>query len=151
MKDFWNARTPRERLLLAIAAAAISLFFLLQLVVAPIARWRSAALERAEAAEANYELVALAAGQAITASPTGNVPVRNLLNDAALAAQVPLTFINARPDGGVEMQAGPASPERVYELFAALERRHGVQIESADIAREPADPALVRVQASLKR
>jgi type II secretory pathway component PulM len=71
------------------------------------------------------------------------------LNAAAASAGVSLTFVNALPDGSVEMQAGPVAPAAVFALFAQLDRDHGVRVRSADIARAAENPDLVRVQATL--
>jgi type II secretory pathway component PulM len=150
MKNWWRAASERERLLVFGAAAVIGLGSLFQLALAPLAKWRSGSDARAEIAEENYRLVTRAAAAAVSAR-TSDAPVRNALVAAAAELQIPLAFVNALPDGSVDLQTEPAPPEKAFALFARLESEHAIGARTVDIARALDDPDLVRVQATLAR
>ncbi|MEX0645203.1 MAG: type II secretion system protein GspM [Parvularculaceae bacterium] len=151
MRAWWSGRSAREQALIAIAAAIFAVFLLLQAVVKPIADWKEAAAGRAAEAESGYRLVARAASATVPPREAdgAEVPLRNAVIDTGRALQVGLTFVNARPDGSVEFQAGPVAPERVFSLFAALQSRYGAKVVSADIARSPESIDQVRLQATI--
>jgi type II secretory pathway component PulM len=151
MKVWWSGLSSREQVLIAVAAAVIIAFLSLQLVLKPVADWRAAAAGRAADAESGYRLVARAAAATAPSTETDSsqTPLRNAVIDTARALQVGLTFVNARPDGSVEFQAGPVAPERVFSLFAALQRQYGAKVVSADIARSPESIDHVRLQATI--
>ncbi|MGE0409364.1 MAG: type II secretion system protein GspM [Amphiplicatus sp.] len=153
MRAWWSGLSTREQALIAFAGALAGLFLASQLVVKPLADWRGAAAGRAEAAENAYRLVARAASAAapVKEGEAATTPPQTALLDAARALQIELTFVNARPDGGVEFQAGPIAPDRAFSLFSTLERRYGISILTADIARSGESPSNVRLQATLSR
>jgi type II secretory pathway component PulM len=151
MNAWWANRTARERLLLALGAGLIGFFALAQATLVPLIKWRSGAAARADAAEARYQLVARSAAIATPVKAASAEPVRNVLNALAAALDIELTFVNALPDGSVELQAGPAAPDRLFDLFLRLEREHGVKVVSADLSRSSEDADLVRAQATLAR
>ncbi len=144
---------PRERLFVAVGGAAIALMAALQLVALPLLNWRARAIERAATAQEGYRLVSRSAAAVapVRAAPPTSGPVRAAVAETAAALGVTLTFVNARPDGSVDSQAGPVAPELIYALFAALEAEHGIEIQSADIVRVPDDPNLVQAQAVFAR
>lgn len=149
MKAWWAARTLRERLIIGAGVAIFIMAAVAEFAVAPVLEWRDGAEARAASAEDRYRLVARSAALATPVLAKGTEPVRNVLNLVAGALGVELTFVNAMPDGSVDMQAGPVAPERLFELLSRLEREHGVKVKSADISR--ADGDLVRIQVTLGR
>ena len=151
MNAWWRGRTAREKLILSLGAALVALVVIAQMTLVPLVNWRGAAAERAASAEERYRLVARSAAIATPVKTSNAEPVRNVLNNVAAAAQLELTFVNALPDGSVDMQAGPVAPDRLFDLFSRLEREYGVKVKSADIARASEDGDKVRVQATLTR
>lgn len=151
MSGWWAARSERERAVLAAAAVLIALGALFQFALAPLSAWRSGADARAATAEESYRLAARAAAAATRASKASDQPVRNALAATASTLQIGLAFVNALPDGTVDLQTEPAPPEKIMELLAALERDHAISVKTIDIARAADDPMLVRVQATLAR
>lgn len=154
MKTWWNGLSPRERLLVGVGVAVAAALLALQLFIAPLLDWRRDAGLREQAAARAYQLVSRAAAMAPASAGTSadlETPVRNALTEAAARRQVGLTFVNAQTDGSVSLQAGPASPDAVYEMFGDLERRYAIRVVSADIARSPENPGLLRLQATLAR
>lgn len=153
MTAWWRGLSIRERIVVAGGVAVIGALASLQLFLSPVLSWRAEAALRAEAAHGDYRLVfrSAALGKPAKAAGVSQAPVRNVLTDLANRAGVPLVFVNALPDGSVEMQAGPAAPEAVFRLFAALESDHGVSVAVADIARAADEPSMVRLQATLRR
>lgn len=153
MKAWWAERSAREQALLAAGAAILAVFAAWALLLRPVAGWRESAAERAEQAESGYRLVARAAA---SAAPQGRdadseTPVRNAVIEVASEFKVELSFVNATPDGAVEIQGSDAAPERVFLMLSALQSRHAIRIASADIARSGDNPATVRFQAMLTR
>lgn len=151
MKAWWISRSPRERLILLAAAGLIGAGLFFQLALSPIVRWRSESGARAAAAEETYRLVARAAAGAGAKAAASDVPIRNALTASAASLQVGLAFVNALPDGSVDMQTDPVAPEKVFEMLARLEAEHGIRAKTVDIARSLDDKTLVRVQATLSR
>lgn len=151
MSAWWAARTARERVILALGAAALALLLVAQLTIMPLIKWRGDIEARAGAAEERYKIVARSAALATPVKTEGTEPVRNVLNTVAGALQVELTFVNALPDGSVDLQAGPLPPDKVFTLLSRLEREHGIKVKSADIARASEDASKVRVQATVAR
>jgi len=151
MSAWWSARTPRERLIISAGAMIAALLGVGQFVISPIFRWRDGVETQAAAAEDGYRLVARSAAIATPAKAASAEPVRNVLNAAAGALGVELTFVNALPDGSVDLQAGPVAPERLFDLISRLDRDHGVKVRSADISRASENGDLVRVQANVAR
>jgi type II secretory pathway component PulM len=151
MTAWWSARTERERLLLASAALIVSVALLAQ-VMAMLLQWRAEAAHRMSAAETGYRLVTQAAMQTRRAAPADqSSPPRAALTQAAGAAGVPLSFVNARPDGAVDAHAGPVAPERLYGMLSELAGRYDIHVTSADVARAGDDTNQIRAQLSLSR
>lgn len=154
MNGWWLARSPRERLLLMAGAALIGLLVLSQLVIGPLIDWRDDARARVGAAEREFNIVYDAAAAPVRSPAAGaqsSIPIRNALNQSAQRFGVPLTFVNAQPDGSVQVQAGPVEPERVFQLFDHLQSQFGIRASTADMARASGEPAMIRLQATLVR
>lgn len=153
MRAWWAGLSNREQVLIAVAGALGALLLLTQIVIRPVANWRSDATRRVEQAENGYRLVAQAAAVAAPDSAAAGeaTPARNALTETARRMSVNLNFVNEHPDGSIEFQAGPVEPERAFALFSTLERDFGVRVVAADIARAAETPQHVRVQATLSR
>jgi type II secretory pathway component PulM len=153
MREWWLARTSRERGLIAAAAVMGALFLAMQLAIRPVMNWRNAASQRVEQAESGYQIVAQAAAAVAPENSAAGAatPARNALTDTARQLGVSLNFVNEHPDGSIEFQAGPVEPEKAFQLFSNLERDFAVRVIAADIARSPEAPQQVRLQATLSR
>lgn len=152
MKAWWLGLSERERIFVAGGAAIIAVLAAAMLVVKPLANWREAALQRVETAERDYRLVHRSAALApVSSAANDETPVRNIVNQAARAQNITLTFVNALEDGSVEIQAGPLAPDVVLEFFATLERAHGIRATTADIVRAGGEAGDVRVRATFVR
>lgn len=151
MKSWWAGRTKRERVILGAGGIFVSALVLAQATLAPLLAWRVDAQAGARAAEDGYRMVAQAGASPGPAISPSAAPVRNVINETAAALQIDLTFVNVRPDGAVDLQAGPTPPERLFQFLSKLEREHGVKVQTADIARASDDPDQVMVQAALAR
>lgn len=151
MREAWNARSPREQTLIAVAAALFALGGVYLLLIAPLAGWREAAAREAERAAATYSIVVEAAQRGAAPAgpanrPEGAGPMRNTLLQTARRNGVTLNFVNLRPDGGLEASADVADAEAVFRWLDELKRQHGIDIISADIARESSTNNIVRGQ-----
>lgn len=151
MRSFWQARSPRERVLLAVAAALFAAGAIYTLVAAPLGRWRAGAERKAVRAEAVYDLVAEAAAKGADAaarvkSEGSPQPLRSTLVVSARESGVTLNFVNTRADGGVEASVDAVAPAILFAWLQNLESQHAIHVTGADIARESDDAALVRAQ-----
>lgn len=154
MKAWWEGRSAREQALLAVAGAMFALLAAWGLLLHPITNWTQTAAERADEAESGYRLVARAAANAApqkNGDVDGATPVRNAVVKIAGDLNIELSFVNATPDGVVEIQGNGALPSRVFTMFSSLQNKNGIRILSADIARNSDNPSTVRFQATLSR
>lgn len=152
MTAWWRTLSERERVLVGGAAALFAVVFLWFAVIGPASAWRAGAAARAQAAESGYRLVSRAAALANSSAKDPNAPpLRNAVVQAAASLKIDLSFVNALPDGTVEVQGGTAAPERVFQLLSTLETKQAVKIIDVDIARSADNPASVRFQATLSK
>lgn len=130
------------------AIAALALVF--QAVYAPLASWRKNAKGDLARAEGLYDLVVEAAAiapqsdGAPAAIGAAERPLRAVVTSTANDAGVDLIFVNARPDGAVEANAGPTDPERLFNWIGALSAEHGATISFADVSRTQDGDGTVR-------
>ena len=133
MTAWWYDLSQRERLLIMAAGALAAV-----LLVRPLAQWRGAAADRADAARDGYELVASAAAVGspdAAAAPRANVPLRQSITSSAVNAQIELVRIGAVSNGQIEVQPQPVEGARLFQWLGALENQYGVKVVFADISR----------------
>jgi len=155
MKAYWQNLTERERLIVTIGAAIIGLGLFFLAVVNPLNSWRDNAERRSAAAERNFGMVRQAAMRGGSAQVSANAdtqtPVRNVLSETASSLGFPLSSYNPLPDGNVTASVNSVGADQLFNWIGELERRYGITVVSADIAREADNPDLVRVQLTLGR
>ncbi|MEM9169870.1 MAG: type II secretion system protein M [Pseudomonadota bacterium] len=156
MNAVWTGLSARERLMVAGAAALIGGTLFILLVVAPVFEWRASAARRLETAERTYALVAEAArrgpsAKAASATMDLKTATRSVVFQTADQARVSLAFVNAIADDRVTISADGVDPDRFFAWLGVLERRYGVTVENADLARDPRNPGRISVKATLGR
>ena len=155
MKAYWQNFSDRERLLIMVGAAIIGLGLFYLAVLSPLNSWRENAEQRSVTAERNYTMVRQAAmrggGVQVSANADTQTPIRNVLSQTAERFGFPLSSYNPLPDGNVTASADGVSADQLFNWVGELERRYGITVITADIAREADDPDLVRVQLTLGR
>ncbi|MGF1462886.1 MAG: type II secretion system protein GspM [Maricaulaceae bacterium] len=144
MMTWWRELAPRERMLIAMAAAVTVLAGGWQFVVAPAFAHRARAEARYEAALGLLAEIEAGTAQLIALGPQDQdgppepLEPRRLqpaLIIAARAAGAPLTRLAPADDGEVEVWLDDAEPQTVYGWLQALERQHGVQAVRATVRR----------------
>jgi len=87
----------------------------------------------------------------VSANADTQTPVRNVLSETASSLGFPLSSYNPLPDGNVTASVNSVGADQLFNWIGELERRYGITVVSADIAREADNPDLVRVQLTLGR
>ncbi len=151
MREFWNDRSPRERVLLLVAAGLFAVAIAYYMIVSPLGRWRSAMERDKEQAAQTYTMIVEAASKgaaanARTPSAVSSEPIRNTLIQTARANAITLNFVNRRPNGDVEANVDAVEAAALYSWLYQLEERSAIKAISVDIAREQSNSGLVRAQ-----
>lgn len=151
---WWTDLSGREQILIGVAGVLFAVFFVSLAVVRPLSQWREDAAARAEAAREGYELVASAAAVGADApapGQAGGAPLRQAVLQSASAGGVELVRISNTGDVQLEVQTQPVDGEVLYRWLETLERRHGVSVVFADIARGDAGAVNAQVLVLEKR
>lgn len=155
MKAYWQNLTDRERLVVMGGAIIIGIGLFFMLIFSPLNNWREDSARRSVAAERNFEMVHQAAKSGGGNVSTDNVdlqtPIRNVLSETAGRFGFPLSSYNPLPDGNVTASASGVGAVELFNWVGELERRYGITVITADIAREADNPDLVRVQLTFGR
>lgn len=152
MSARFAALSPRERLMLLMAALAIAVFLLFQFGYAPLRDWRGAARRDHEASaqllaemmEKAGRLKALRQRFAVGAPSTPTL-LRQAISSAAQARGIALTRLTPEDDGSVSVTIDAVESETLFGWLLALYEEKGVAVARAGIAGEPANRTL-RVQ-----
>lgn len=124
VQDWLDTRTPRERGLLAVMAAAFLGVALWLGVARPVAAWKAAAAERRADAAADLVLTGRAAGDAGVAGDAESVA-----QETASAAGLAVTM-----EGGRFSVSGAATPA-LFGWLAALRTEHGVEVDELIVSK----------------
>ncbi|MEL7491306.1 MAG: type II secretion system protein GspM [Pseudomonadota bacterium] len=155
MSAFWRNLSDRERLMVTVGGAIVAVCLFLLLIVNPITSWRSAAADRATAAERNYAMVRQAAAKQPTTDVAADIdadtPVRIVLSQTTNQLGFSLTSINPLPDGNVSASANNVSADQLFAWIGDLQSNYGIAIVTADIARDTENPENVRAQITFGR
>ena len=150
MKERWNELSTREQWLIKGGAGVLAFFLLWQFIISPITSWRDDQRSGYENSERLYQMVSDAAARSSagrSASASTDTPPRTLITRTAANAGISLVFVNTRGGGLIDVNATGADPQSLFDWIALLERRNGLRIVNADIAREDgAGGATVRAQ-----
>ncbi len=155
MTAFWRNLSDRERIVIIAAATFMGLGLAYFAVISPIVGWRSAAESGAVTAERNFELVRQAAARRPVGGKNENVdtetPARVVMARTETDFGFRLTQYNELPGGSVTASIDDVSADTVFAWISALEKRYGIVVVSANVARDNEDPSLIRAQFTLGR
>ena len=150
MNNYWTERSPREKMLLLVAAILFGVTAVFYFIISPAVAWREAGATSKAQAISTYEMVREAASLGAQATPTTSTqpdtPIRNTLIQSAREHSITLNFVNLRPDGNVEASVEAVNPEALFGWLGNLDGANGIRVLTADIARERTDNELVRAQ-----
>ena len=153
MNEFWKRLSDREKLAVGVGAAIAGVVIILQLILSPVLGWRAEQAEQRQRAEDLYRLVTQASGSAgIAAGEAGadmSTPILNALTTTTGEFSITVNYRNARGDGAVETNV-TAPADKIFDWLRALDKRFGVTVASADIARGAAGEE-VQAQLTLVR
>lgn len=132
LRAWFDGRTRRERLLLAVMAVLLGAALVWYGLVTPVQAWCDAAAERRAAAAAALASVEADIARIEEARETdrggGGEPIEPLLLRTAAQAGLGLARHQAESDGAHTVWLEAAPPEVVFGWIATLERGHGVSV-----------------------
>ena len=144
----WLAqRSPRERLLLAVAGAALVLYGGIVGVARPILAVRSASAARI--AQSDAGLARLAAAPAATPQVQDDSPATTVLTDTAPEFGLDIRLLAAE-GAGVRVELADAVFDDVLRWIDALQRNYALRPVSVEMDRR-ADPGVVGARLVLAR
>lgn len=154
MKEWFLSREPRERVILAVAAAIAVVLIGWRFVLLPL----SNGVERLDSAvDAQSRLLVDAQSAAAVAPADAPLPQAEqtlvvLVERTARAHGVWSAMSRTRPDGdtGIDVGFQAAAFDALLAWLVTLESEHGVSVESATITAAN-EPGVVRGQVFLRR
>lgn len=146
---FWADRTPRERLLIALAAALAGLWALQAGLWQPLAARRAALT--AEAAHLAAAAAALANGAPpALAAPAGGEALPVLVAQTAAGFGLAVRRLDPSGEGVVQVALEEAAFADVIGFLAALETEHRLVLRAVDLTRRP-PPGVVAAELTVAR
>lgn len=150
----FQARTPREQVLLAGLAVLLLLTVLWFGVLAPAINWRSDAAQRYANAAEGYETLLVQASeyrarsaQAVTAGD--REPLRTLADRTARERGLSISRVQPLEDGRLGVWMEQSDADALMGWLSVLAREHGVSAERVSLDRE--NDNRVRAQLTLVR
>ncbi|WP_395670999.1 type II secretion system protein GspM [Phenylobacterium sp.] len=129
MRAWFESKTPREKVLLAVMAAALLAFALWFGLFRPLAQARAGAERRFELAarEAAAVQAASARLKSLPRPAQGRAadPAR-AVSETAAAEGLNLSRVEPDPAGGVQVAVNAVAPMRLFPWLASLQADHGV-------------------------
>lgn len=146
---WWNDRTPRERVALAIMAALLGGLLIWLLVLRPLGAAREQAMADATAAaarraEAETLIAAIRARPAATGAPVQDIISRRLAEAGLQAAR-----LEAQGSGQAVVEIAAVNGRLLLGWASGLEARDGLVIDQLEATRNPDQS--VRVRLSVRR
>lgn len=129
MTGWWEARTPRERLILGVAAALLIVTVYWLGLLRPLQAAARAAELRSVAAIREAQALEAAAGRlaAPTAQPNSQ-GIRAPVLELAAAAGLTLSRLSPEGDGGLTVSVEPAPSGAVFGWIARLAQERGIDV-----------------------
>jgi general secretion pathway protein M len=131
MRTWWDSRSRREQVLLAVMGAAAAAFLLWFAVLRPLAAAGRAAEARYAAAVetdvvVNRTLADMARLKAPPPPASARRPLDAVVSEAAAAAGVNVGRIEPDPSGGLRVSSPSTAVSAVFPWLATLQREHGI-------------------------
>lgn len=145
LAPWWNDRSPRERILLAIMAALLAVLLLWLGLLRPLATARAQAIADAGAAAAR-RAEAQALVTAIRARPAASgAPVLDTLGRRLAEAGLQASQLEAQGPGQAVLEIAAINGRLLLGWASALESRDGLVIDELDATRNPDQSVRVRM------
>jgi general secretion pathway protein M len=142
---WWNDRSPRERVLLAIMAALLAALLLWLGVLRPLAAARAqAGLDASAAAARRAEAQALVAAIRARPAATG-AAVLDTLGRRLAEAGLEATRLEAQGPGQAELEIAAINGRLLLGWASGLEARDGLVVEQFEASRNPDQSVRVRL------
>lgn len=128
LRAWWHSRNDRERLMLAVMAAALAAFFYWFGLWRPLERWRDAGQSRyLRAAAAHIETEALLAGNgAGTVAGRLGAAYLQTIRDSAARAGIEIARHGHDPATGPSVAAVNVTPATLWAWLDSLRGEHGL-------------------------
>jgi len=158
MRRFLDSRSPRERVMIALAALLVVALGLSAGVYRPLAEYRarerqawSAALDRLAQVEAQaVEILALRSSPDDSEAAGRDLSLRSIAGRSAKEAGLTVSRLSPSDSGRLEIWFETAKARRLFGWMARIEERYGVTIAKATVSAND-EAATVRAQLTLAR
>lgn len=154
MRAWWDERSPRERVLIAVMAGGLLLFALWLAVAAPLLAAGRAAEARHARAVATRTGVDRALAELARLRPppqpaSASRALQAVVSETAVAGGVEIARIEPDPAGGLRVAVASAAPAALFPWLALLQREHGVALEHLSVMKN--ETGGLALDATLKR
>lgn len=137
LRNWWEVREPRERVLLSVLALVATLFALVVLLLLPLQSARAEADAGLERARAELAIVARVAPGLASGAPSARTPFdRSALISVSRAHGIRLTRVQPAADGSFAVWIDDAQTASLYAFFEDLLSRHAVTMERAVVSAD---------------
>jgi general secretion pathway protein M len=142
---WWNDRSPREHVLLAIMAALLSGMLVWPLVLRPLGAAREqASLDASTAAARRAEAQALVTAIRARPAATG-APVQDILSRRLAEAGLQAARLEAQGSGQAVVEIAAVNGRLLLGWASGLEARDGLVIDQLEATRNPDQSVRVRL------
>lgn len=137
MNTWWDAREPRERLIIIIGGVIAGFLALYQFVMAPSSDFRERAERRySNALAENFDiLTAITTRSSSAEAPSRNQPLQTVVTNSSDLYGMTITRLIPAENEGLNIWLEAEGPETVFAWLSELERTHGVRVGRASLRR----------------
>ncbi|GLQ21659.1 type II secretion system protein GspM [Algimonas porphyrae] len=137
IRNWWDGREPRERLLLSVLAGLVGLFVLIFLLVLPIQSARADAQIALDRAKQELALVSRVTPSQGPATPGAQIPFdRTVLISTAQSRSIKLTRVQPADDGAFAVWIDDAQTDNLFGLFDDLLGDYAATLDRAVISAD---------------
>ncbi len=133
IRTWWSGLEARERMLVLVAGALVTVIVLYQFVLVPSRQYAESRTLRYRAALSEYQdvrAVAALAGE-VRAPESAGQPLQSVLTRTAGLYGLTITRLAPAENDGLNLWLDDVSPQLLYAWLGDLERAHGVQVGKA--------------------
>ncbi|WP_031549644.1 type II secretion system protein GspM [Parvularcula oceani] len=147
--DAYARLSPRERLLVLLAAALLGVLILWFAVFGPILAARDAAKASYAEAAQTYALVQRAAATPRTETPGSAEPLRSVLSQTAAQAGLTIDRYDIQ-ENAIDLTVASTAADTLYSWLGELSRRHGIVVREGTV-REVGEGGEITARLTLVR
>jgi general secretion pathway protein M len=146
---WWQQRSLRERVLVALAAAALAAYAATVTAVRPALEAREEALAAIARFEAMQARLAASGSGPVTEPPPSDQPVAAVVTDSAPAYGLAIRRIET-DQAGTRVELDDAGFAEIVLWIEELERQHGLRVVTVEMDRGP-EPGVVAARLAVRR